>query len=139
MDVTYYDPSQNRITIAGHTLIGVVSIAVKRNNQLFKNIDGISPVYSARVKMNKKPFTVTVAMLQTSISNTILKDLYNSSEQNINSFFDINVSSDKGIHLATTGYIQDSPDLQLEESLNNHTWTFVANAYSLGGVLDIIN
>lgn len=138
MIIDYYDPLQNVVTIGGHRLVGVVSIKVKRNNPLFKTTEGISPFYSTRILQNRKPFTLAVELLQTSTSNEVLKDMYNSSELNFNSFFDIIVSSDKGVHISSSGYITDSPDLELEESLNNRTWTFSVNAYSIGGVLDII-
>lgn len=138
MLVTYYDPLENSVTIGNHKLLGVVSIKVKRNNPLFKTVEGISPIYSTRILQNRKPFTLSVELLQTSTSNEVLKDIYNASETNLNSFIDIVVSSDRGVHISSSGYITDSPDLELEETLNNRTWTFSVNAYSVGGILDVI-
>ena len=59
MSLTVYDPSQNSITIAGHTCQGVISINTKRGDAISKTINGISEAYSTRIRTRRKPFTVT--------------------------------------------------------------------------------
>ena len=81
MTLTVYDPSQNSITIAGHTCQGVISINTKRGDAISKTINGISEAYSTRIRTRRKPFTVTVTLLQTSITNVYLQQLANASDR----------------------------------------------------------
>ena len=112
MSITIYDPSQNSITIAGHTCQGVVSINTKRGDAISKTINGISEAYSTRIRTRRKPFTVTVTLLQTSITNVYLQQLANASESAVDSFVDILILGSGGVvHLRSIGYIETASDL----------------------------
>jgi len=128
MSLTVYDPSQNSITIAGHTCQGVVSINTKRGDAISKTINGISEAYSTRIRTRRKPFTVTVTLLQTSITNVYLQQLSNASENAVDSFVD----------LRSIGYIETASDLEQQEDLVNRVWTFRVNPTAIGGVVDLI-
>ena len=139
MTITVYDPSQNSITIAGHTCQGVVSINTKRGDAISKTINGISEAYSTRIRTRRKPFTVTVTLLQTSITNVYLQQLANASENAVDSFVDIWILGSGGVvHLRSIGYIETASDLEQQEDLVNRVWTFRANPSSIGGVVDLI-
>lgn len=139
MTLTVYDPSQNSITIAGHTCQGVVSINTKRGDAISKTINGISEAYSTRIRTRRKPFTVTVTLLQTSITNVYLQQLSNASENAVDSFVDILILGSGGVvHLRSIGYIETASDLEQQEELVNRVWTFRANPSSIGGVVDLI-
>ena len=139
MTLTVYDPSQNSITIAGHTCQGVVSINTKRGDAISKTINGISEAYSTRIRTRRKPFTVTVTLLQTSVTNVYLQQLSNASENAVDSFVDILILGSGGVvHLRSIGYIETASDLEQQEELVNRVWTFRANPSSIGGVVDLI-
>ena len=139
MSITIYDPSQNSITIAGHTCQGVVSINTKRGDAISKTINGISEAYSTRIRTRRKPFTVTVTLLQTSITNVYLQQLSNTSENAVDSFVDILILGSGGVvHLRSIGYIETASDLEQQEDLVSRVWTFRANPTAIGGVVDLI-
>ena len=139
MSLTVYDPSQNSITIAGHTCQGVISINTKRGDAISKTINGISEAYSTRIRTRRKPFTVTVTLLQTSITNVYLQQLANASESAVDSFVDMLILGSGGVvHLRSVGYIETASDLEQQEELVNRVWTFRANPSSIGGVVDLI-
>ena len=139
MSLTVYDPSQNSITIAGHTCQGVVSINTKRGDAISKTINGISEAYSTRIRTRRKPFTVTVTLLQTSITNVYLQQLSNASENAVDSFVDILILGSGGVvHLWSIGYIETASDLEQQEDLVNRVWTFRVNPTAIGGVVDLI-
>ena len=138
-----YDPSSNVVRVGGHTLTGVTSIKVKRGNDGFKQVDGISPLYSARVREYKRPFKLIVKLLQTSDSNSVLQYLYTSSEVTINSFFGVDVigQNNQGkqvVHLSSTGFILSAPDLDLENDSSDREWVIVVNAFDYSGLTDLI-
>lgn len=144
MTSTVYDPSSNVVRIGGHSLIGVTSIKVKRGNDTFKMIEGVHPTYSARVKMFKRPFTLSVKLLQTSDSNRVLQYLNTSSEVLLNSFFRIELigQDNKGkpvAHLSSTGCVLSAPDLDLEMDSIEREWVFMVNAFDYSGLTDLIN
>lgn len=139
MTLTVYDPSQNSITIAGHTCQGVVSINTKRGDAISKTINGISEAYSTRIRTRRKPFTVTVTLLQTSITNVYLQQLSNASENAVDSFVDILILGSGGVvHLRSIGYMETASDLEQQEELVDRVWTFKVNPSSVGGVTDLI-
>jgi hypothetical protein len=139
MSLTVYDPSQNSITIAGHTCQGVISINTKRGDAISKTINGISEAYSTRIRTRRKPFTVTVTLLQTSITNVYLQQLANASENSVDSFVDILILGSGGVvHLRSVGYIETASDLEQHEELVERVWTFKVNPSSIGGVTDLI-
>lgn len=139
MTLTVYDPSQNSITIAGHTCQGVISINTRRGDALSKTINGISEAYSTRIRTRRKPFTVTVTLLQTSITNVYLQQLANASENAVDSFVDILILGSGGVvHLRSIGYIETASDLEQQEDLVERVWTFKVNPSSIGGVVDLI-
>jgi len=139
MSLTVYDPSQNSITIAGHTCQGVVSINTKRGDAISKTINGISEAYSTRIRTRRKPFTVTVTLLQTSITNVYLQQLANASENAVDSFVDILILGSGGVvHLRSIGYMETASDLEQHEELVERVWTFKVNPSSIGGVTDLI-
>jgi hypothetical protein len=139
MSLTVYDPSQNSITIAGHTCQGVISINTKRGDAISKTINGISEAYSTRIRTRRKPFTVTVTLLQTSITNVYLQQLSNASENAVDSFVDILILGSGGVvHLRSIGYIETASDLEQHEELVERVWTFKVNPSSIGGVTDLI-
>lgn len=139
MSLTVYDPSQNSITIAGHTCQGVISINTKRGDAISKTINGISEAYSTRIRTRRKPFTVTVTLLQTSITNVYLQQLANASEKSVDSFVDILILGSGGVvHLRSVGYIETASDLEQHEELVERVWTFKVNPSSIGGVTDLI-
>lgn len=139
MTLTVYDPSQNSITIAGHTCQGVISINTKRGDAISKTINGISEAYSTRIRTRRKPFTVTLTVLQTSITNVYLQQLANASESAVDSFVDILILGSGGVvHLRSVGYIETASDLEQHEELVERVWTFKVNPSSIGGVTDLI-
>lgn len=139
MTLTVYDPSQNSITIAGHTCQGVISINTRRGDALSKTINGISEAYSTRIRTRRKPFTVTVTLLQTSITNVYLQQLANASENAVDSFVDILILGSGGVvHLQSIGYIETASDLEQQEDLVERVWAFKVNPNSIGGVTDLI-
>ena len=139
MSLTVYDPSQNSITIAGHTCQGVISINTRRGDALSKTINGISEAYSTRIRTRRKPFTVTVTLLQTSITNVYLQQLANASEKSVDSFVDILILGSGGVvHLRSIGYMETASDLEQQENLVDRVWTFKVNPSSVGGVVDLI-
>jgi len=139
MTLTVYDPSQNSITIAGHTCQGVVSINTKRGDAISKTINGISEAYSTRIRTRRKPFTVTLTVLQTSITNVYLQQLANASESAVDSFVDILILGSGGVvHLRSIGYIETASDLEQQEDLVERVWTFRVNPTAIGGVTDLI-
>lgn len=139
MSLTVYDPSQNSITIAGHTCQGVISINTKRGDAISKTINGISEAYSTRIRTRRKPFTVTLTVLQTSITNVYLQQLANASESAVDSFVDILILGSGGVvHLRSVGYMETASDLEQHEELVERVWTFKVNPSSIGGVTDLI-
>lgn len=144
MTSTVYDPSKNIVRIANHILLGVTDIKVDRGNDVFKVIDGIHPRYAARVKMFKKPFKLTVKLLQTSESNSVLQYLSSSSEVTFNSFFRVEVLSQSTdgkskVNISSTGYVLSTPDLSLGMETNDMEWIFVVNAFDYSGFTDLID
>lgn len=138
-----YDPSKNLVRVAGLILTGVTSIKLDRGNDLFKQVDGIHSLYSARVKQFKRPFKLSVKLLQTSDSNTVLQHLYTSSEVTYNSFFRVEVLSQATdgkmrANISSSGYINKAPDLTLESESNDLEWVFIVNAFDFSGLTDIV-
>ena len=143
MSSTVYDPSQNEVRIGGFALTGVTSIEIVRGKDSFKNIDGISPFYSARVRNFPTPFKLSVKLLQTSDSNYVLQHLYASSEANPNSFFRVEVVSSNAStssinNISSSGYIMSAPNLKLDMEAVDREWVFVVNALELTGLTDLL-
>lgn len=143
MSSVVYDPSKNEVVVGGYTLEGVTSIKVSRGGDSFKVIDGIHPIYSARVRNFTRPFRLNVKLLQTSESNLILQRLYASSEVNTNSFFRVEVVSNNGSgkqesNISSRGYILSAPDLVRENETVDTEWGFVVNALEFSSLTDLI-
>lgn len=139
MSLTFYDPSQNRVEIAGVAISGVTKISLRRGNAAVKKIQGIHDVYSARVKMNRTPFYLTISLLQTSPSLVYFERLLAHSERNPDSFFGIMVLGNGGtVHINSTGYVETGADCDLEETVGERTWTFCVNPYIFGGLIDLL-
>lgn len=144
MTSTVYDPSKNIVRIAGYALVGVTDIKVTRGNDVARTIDGIDPIYSARVKNFKRPFKLFVKMLQTSDSNSVLQYLTTSSEVMPNSFFRVEVISQSNdgkakSNISSTGYVLSAPDLSLGSDTNDMEWVFQVNAFDYSGFTDLID
>lgn len=138
-----YDPSRNAVRIAGHYIVGLTSIVVKRGEDVFKSAEGIDPLYSCRIKQFKRPFELQIRVLQASPSNSFLQHLYTSSEVVKNSFFTVEVLSqayDGRVrpNIASTGYIQSAPDLTLVQDSSDSEWVFKVNAFDFSGLKDLI-
>lgn len=139
MTVSMYDPSQNTLVIANYKVTGVVAISVQRGNPVSKTIGGISSLYSTRVKLKRRPFTLSVTVLQTSVSNLFLQNILSVSEQSPNSFIDIALYGTNGVvHIESTGYMEAAPNLELEETLKDKTYTFKVNPSLQNGVIGLI-
>lgn len=139
MALTFYDPSQNRLEIAGVAIGGVTRMSLRRGNVITKKVDGIHEVYSARVKMNRKPFVLTVSVLQTSPSLVYLEQLLSHTERNPDSFFGVTLIGNGGtVHINSTGYVETGADCDLEEAVGERTWTFCVNPYVFGGLIDLL-
>lgn len=143
MTSNVYDPSKNIVRVAGLTLTGVTSIKIARGNELFKNVEGISSLDNARVKLFKRPFKLSVKLLQTSASNSLLQHLYSSSEGQFNSFFRVEVYSqdNNGLirpNISSNGYIVSAPDLTLDMESSDYEWVFMVNPFDFSGLTDII-
>lgn len=139
MSLTFYDPSENTLSVAGVTLGGITRISLRRGNVTTKKVDGIHEVYSARVKMNRKPFLLSITMLQTSPSLIYLEQLLARTERSPDSFFEVVLTGNGGIvHIYSTGYIETGADCDLEEALGERTWTICVNPYAFGGLIDLL-
>mgnify|MGYP001766895202 CR=1 FL=1 len=143
MTSTVYDPSKNIVRIGGYILTGVTDIRVVRGNDIARTIDGIDPLYSARIKNFKKPFKLFVKMLQTSESNSVLQYLSTSSEVMLNSFFRIEVISQAydgkaKANISSTGFVLSAPDLLLGNDTSDMEWVFQVNAFDYSGFTDLI-
>ena len=138
-----YDPSKNIVRVGGHTLVGVTDIRILRGVETFRVVEGVHPLYSARIKNFRRPFKLMVKLLQTSASNSVLQYLSTSSEVTVNSFFRVEVLSQNAdgnvvANLSSTGYVLTSPDLLLGNDTNDREWTFMVNAFDFSGLTDII-
>lgn len=139
MSVTVYDPSENTVDIAGHTLIGLFEIVVDEGNTITKTVEGISPAYSARCKAMLKPFTLRVTLQQTSVSHGYLQQIKNATRRNPATFFAIKVSGTNGTpHLDSIGYLESAPSLTLNEELTDRVYVFKVNPAASTGIVDLI-
>lgn len=139
MSLTFYDPSENYLEIAGVQISGLTRIGLRRGNVVTKKVDGIHEVYSTRVKMNRKPFLLSISLLQTSPSNIILEQILSKTERSPDSFFGVLLAGSGGtVHINSTGWIETGADCDLEEVVGERVWTMCISPYVFGGLIDLL-
>ena len=122
-----YDSSKNTILVAGIPLVGVVSSSINAEN-ILKQEQGIDvnyTVYYETIESN----TLTVAILPTSPSNDLLKDLRNT-QQKTKGWISVSVHENGKLEGVYKAYILSMPQKDMQTDSNDRVYVLALNQYA---------
>lgn len=130
-----YSPSDVQLQLCGYAIGGVVSISVRWNDPAFKIVRGIRGK-NTRVYNHNKSCTISVELLQTSVSNFIFSDLVTNDVLQSNVRLDVSLRdlSGKTKLMSNKAFIAGYPDFTFSDGLENRTWTIECMDYFFMGL-----
>lgn len=132
-----YIPKEVLIDIGGYTITGWDNISVERNAESFIPIRGIRGKHT-RVKNPDTSYTITIPLIQTSMSNDVLSQIleldqsYGTARINIT----LKDSSGSSAFSSNEAYIMGYPSVTYTGDFTYHTWKIfcqTSTTYNVGG------
>lgn len=151
-DILTYSPSSVKLILVGYILTGVVSINVAwKGSKPFTTHRGIRGKHT-RVYNPEQYATITVEVLQTSITNDILTSIVSQDRKTRSARLEFSIVDTSGSTKlqSTNCFVQGYPELTLSGDLTTRKWDFECLSFldgaSVGGnarqgfdILDPIN
>lgn len=134
-DVLTYAPSDVTIVLCGYVLTGVVSISLQWKSSPFTVRRGIRGQHT-RTGNKDRQSTVTVEVLQTSITNDILSEILEQDTRNLSGRLELSVKDASGTtQWATTQcFLRAWPDASFTGELQTRKWDFEILSYISGKI-----
>lgn len=135
MSVKSYDPASVSIVFAGIPMEGYADgtfITVARDNPSFNLAIG-SDGEGARAKSNDKSGTITVTLMQNSLTNDLLSALSIADEQTGDGIgpFLMKDLSGRTLCAAETAWLEKPSDIEFAREISNREWTIKTDALDL--------
>jgi hypothetical protein len=117
-----FDPSENRIDIAGITLDGVTSITVD-TVEAYKVIEGTHASYTTPIKTTNNTVKTTVTLLPTATCHNQLWQLKRYIDTN-GGMFEMSAQSNGYLIMSGVSWFVSTPSYSLSAEPNDLTWSF---------------
>lgn len=129
-----YSPSDVNIIISGHKVSGWNSVSVQHLAPTFKVIRGIRGK-NTRVRNTDTSASVTIAIDQNSVSNSVLESVAMQDAATGNGRLSILISdpNGSGMFYSDTAFIEATPNYTLEGEANDRGWIFHCLSSQSGG------
>jgi len=128
MSTSYYNPKAVHVTFAGHFIDGWsdgAMIAISKAADDYSSKVGVDGKV-ARTKMHNKSGTVTISLMQTSLSNDRLSEIRRNDYAlpNGGGVGSLTIQNIEGtdVHTAQNAWIQSAPDLSFESEAGTREW-----------------
>lgn len=121
--VLTYSPSDVVINISGFTVTGVVSASIEWNTETFKTIRGIRGA-NTRVQSLDTGATLTIELLQTSLSNDVLSDLFTLDKSYQSSRLQVYLKDNSGRTEVSSSeaFVSNLPPVSFSNNLETRVW-----------------
>ncbi len=135
MSVKTYDPKAVEIIFAGIPIEGFADgtfITVTRDNPSFNSLVG-SDGEGARALTNDKSGTVTLTLLQTSVTNAALSAVINLDENTGDGVAPLLIKDNSGTTLssAETAWLEKPADVEYGREIANREWTIKTDSLEI--------
>ena len=138
-----YDPKQVAISIGSSLLTGFADgtfVTVARNNDTWVGVSGASGEYT-RAKSNDRSGTITITLLQSSVSNSILQGFATADELTSSGTFPVLVKDNNGndLYSAEIAWIQKPSDAEFGKEVGEREWIIETSELIMahGGIVDL--
>ncbi|WPJ20665.1 baseplate protein [Pseudomonas phage vB_PF_Y1-MI] len=135
-DVLTYSPSDVKLIVCGHVLTGVVSVTLEwKGSKPFTVYRGIRGRHT-RVFSPDLYATVTVELLQTSITNDVFTSILTQDRllQSARIEFSVNDKSGTTAYQTSEAFLSAYPDIGLSEVLQSRKWEIQCLDFLSGGL-----
>ena len=132
-----YSPSEVQLTFGGYTVTGWQSISITRSVDAFKPVRGIRGKHT-RVRNADTSCTITIPLLQTSMSNDVFSRIHELDIQKATGRIELTLSDLKGTSVFSSreAYILGYPEVVYSGEFEYRQWRlFCQNTgnYTIGG------
>lgn len=134
-DVLTYSPSNVTLVLCGYVLTGVVSVALQWKSSPFTVKRGIRGQHT-RIGTKDRQSTVTIEVLQTSITNDILSEILEQDTRNYSGRLEFSVKDASGTtQWATTQcFLKAWPDASFSGDIQTRKWEIEILSYISGAI-----
>lgn len=138
-----YSPSEVQLTFGGYTVTGWQSITITRSVDAFKPIRGIRGKHT-RVRNADTSCTITIPLLQTSMSNDVFSSIHELDIQKATGRIELTISDLKGTSVFSSreAYILGYPEVTYSGEFEYRQWKLfcqTTGSYTVGGNAQIVN
>lgn len=121
--VLTYSPSDVVLDVSGYTMTGVVRLSIEWNAETFKTIRGIRGK-NTRVQSLDTGATLTVELLQTSLSNDVLSDLFTLDKSYQSSRLQVYLKDKSGRTeiSSSEAFVSNLPSVSFSNELETRVW-----------------
>ncbi len=132
-----YDPKKVSVIVGGHIVEGYADgtfVGVARNNDAWTRTGGADGEQT-RAKSNDKSGTVTLTLMQSSLSNAILSGFTTADELNNGGTFPLLVKDSNGseVHAAEIAWVQKRSDSGFGKENENREWVIETGELNMIG------
>ncbi len=138
-----YSPKDVQLTFGGYTIEGWQSITIARSTEGFKPIRGIRGKHT-RVRNIDTSCTITVPILQTSMSNDVMSEIHRLDLLNGTGRIALTISdlSGTGVFSSIEAYVLGYPEVVYSGEFEYRKWVIFAQStdtYTVGGNAQVVN
>ena len=138
-----YSPSEVQLTFGGYTVTGWQSISITRSVDAFKPVRGIRGKHT-RVRNADTSCTITIPLLQTSMSNDVFSRIHELDIQKATGRIELTLSDLKGTSVFSSreAYILGYPEVVYSGEFEYRQWKLfcqTTGSYTVGGNAQTIN
>ena len=138
-----YSPREVLIDIGGYIITGWDNISIERSAESFVVVRGIRGKHT-RVKNPDTSCTITIPLLQTSMTNDVLSKILQLDEQYGSSRIDITLKDKSGtsVFSSSEAYIMGYPAISYTGDFTYRTWKIfcqTTSSYTVGGNAQVKN
>lgn len=136
VSVKTYKPSDVVVLVSGYQLTGIVSLSAAWSAPPFTVVKGIRGK-NARVRNFDSSLTITLQVLQTSITNDILSDIVTKdiSTGNGRLLVEIRDKSGTTVLTSTNGFVSNRANVEFSNDLSERQWVIEMLDTSFGTVV----
>ena len=138
-----YSPKEVQLTFGGYTVTGWQSITITRSVDAFKPVRGIRGKHT-RVRNADTSCTITIPLLQTSMSNDVFSRIHELDIQKATGRIELTLSDLKGTSVFSSreAYILGYPEVVYSGEFEYRQWKLfcqTTGSYTVGGNAQTIN
>lgn len=137
MAIATYEPNKVTLILSGYQVTGFDSISIQYDDKPFKVIKGIRGI-NTRVRSSDTSATLTFSVLQTSVTNDILSEIFRQDMLKGSGRIEVSLKDASGTTevSSSTGYIDGLPPASFSSTATSRQWTIQllsTDTFKIGG------